>query len=210
MRFRKTPAKARWTRDITNAEAPPTRTRLPRLESRYLWCRPPPLGPPRILLDRYWWAGRLPVVDSASDPDGWGHDAGTGPAGSTTHATGRAGAGPTQHTHLSRLGNFAQLAVRGGGTHISSVAATGRTCRGRGRKPHGICGDAVNGIPQGQGERGRVRYLPQCRARGLTSRVSARRPARVAGWSGSSGCRTASQAITPPSIITVFVARSPH
>ena len=34
--------------------------------------------------------------------------------------------------------------------------------------------------------------------------------ARVAGCSGSSGWRTASLAITPPSAITVLVARSPH
>ena len=35
-------------------------------------------------------------------------------------------------------------------------------------------------------------------------------PARVAGCSGSSGWRTASLAITPPSAITVLVARRPH
>ena len=51
---------------------------------------------------------------------------------------------------------------------------------------------------------------PQRSASGFASRASSSRPARVAGCSASSGWRTASLAMTPPSIITVLVARRPH
>ena len=53
-------------------------------------------------------------------------------------------------------------------------------------------------------------HFPQCNASGFNSRASSRRPARVSRWSGSSGWRTASLRMTPPSIITVFAARRPH
>ena len=54
------------------------------------------------------------------------------------------------------------------------------------------------------------RYLPHRKASGPTSRASSSNPSRVAGCSGSSGWRTASLLMTPPSFMTHFVARSPH
>ena len=53
-------------------------------------------------------------------------------------------------------------------------------------------------------------HFPQRRARGFATRASAKRPARVAGSSPTSGWRTKSLPMTPPSIITVLVARRPH
>ena len=58
--------------------------------------------------------------------------------------------------------------------------------------------------------KGRQVEVLNCGAPGWTSRASSRRPARVAGCSGSSGWRTASERITPPSIITALQARRPH
>ena len=54
------------------------------------------------------------------------------------------------------------------------------------------------------------RSRPQRNASGFSSAASSSSPARVAGCSGSSGWRTASLLMTPPSFITVFVARRPH
>lgn len=56
----------------------------------------------------------------------------------------------------------------------------------------------------------RAPYRPQQSASGETCAASASRPRRVAGCRGASGCRTASERMTPPSIITALVARSPH
>ena len=53
-------------------------------------------------------------------------------------------------------------------------------------------------------------HLPQRRARGFARRARSRRPARVARSSATSGWRTKSLRMTPPSIMTVLVARRPH
>lgn len=53
-------------------------------------------------------------------------------------------------------------------------------------------------------------HRPHVKASGWTSRANSSSPARVAGCRGSNGWRTASLLITPPSSITVFVARNPH
>jgi len=51
---------------------------------------------------------------------------------------------------------------------------------------------------------------PQRSASGETFAASASSPRRLCGCSGASGWRTASEAMTPPSFITTFVARNPH
>jgi hypothetical protein len=53
-------------------------------------------------------------------------------------------------------------------------------------------------------------HLPHRRARGFARRARSRRPARVARSSAASGWRTRSLRMTPPSIMTVLVARRPH
>jgi hypothetical protein len=53
-------------------------------------------------------------------------------------------------------------------------------------------------------------HRPQRNASGFTARASSRSPERVAGCRASSGCRTASLRMTPPSFIATFVARRPH
>ena len=53
-------------------------------------------------------------------------------------------------------------------------------------------------------------HLAQRSTSGSSRRAISRSPARVAGCSGASGCRTWSEAITPPSRISTLQARSPH
>jgi hypothetical protein len=53
-------------------------------------------------------------------------------------------------------------------------------------------------------------HLPHLSASGSSSRAISSSPARVAGWSASSGWRTASLPMTPPSAMTVLAARRPH